>query len=459
MLMVRGMSPGKLGHGCSPSEIEAGARLYPDYIAVDAGSTDMGAYYMGAGVPFFHPISVRTDLSHLLLATRALRVPLIIGNAITMGTDALIEQAMVILRALALDLQLQLKVAVISSEVSKPFLLERLSRGRTSPLGASHPLTQQDIEDAAIIVAQMGVEPLIRALETGADVVVAGRACDDALFAAWPVREGFDRGLALHMGKILECGSMACVPGDLHGSLLGELYQDHFLLLPPEPRRVCTVQSVASHTLYERSDPYMQAGPGGVNDLRESKFTQVDGRQVSVHGSRWISDEVYRVKIEGVKPGGFRNICIAGVRDPVLISCLDEVLTSAVEDTKDRFSDDRAKFQLVFRQYGRNAVMGTLEPNSAAAPQEIGLLIEVIAETQELADAVCMYARGTIQHAYYPGILATAGNLAYPFSPFTIPCGPTYRFHIDHLLELDRPDECFSLTTERVGQSISGARR
>lgn len=450
-VVVKGMSPGKLGHGCSPGGIEAGTSLEPDYIAVDAGSTDMGAYYMGAEVSFFHPRTVRADLVELLRAARRLKVPLIIGNALTAGTDRLVDQGMDVLRAAAMEMGLELRVAIVTSQVPKEFVLERLDEGRITPLGAASPLSRRDVDEASVVVAQMGVEPIMRALDTQPDVVVAGRACDDALFAAFPLMQGCDQGLALHMGKILECGSMACIPGDLHGSLVGELHEDHFILVPPEPHRSCSVQSVASHTLYERSDPYMQPGPGGINDLREAEFTQLDARRVVVRGSRWLPDPTYKVKIEGVKPGGFRTICMAGVRDPVLIEGLDEVLGAALDDTDLRFSRTTHRYEIVFRQYGRNAVMGALEQEDRPA-HEIGLLIDVLGETQELADAVCMYVRGTIQHAYYPGILATAGNLAYPFSPFTIPCGPTYRFHIDHLLELNHPNECFGFHTEVVGR-------
>jgi hypothetical protein len=411
---------------------------------------------MGSGVPFFHPLSVKQDLKLLLAATRGAKIPLIIGNAITVGTNALLRQALEVLREAALEIGVQVKVALVTAEIEKAYLKDSMRSQQIDPLGERSRLTLDDVESAEVVVAQMGVEPLIKALETGADVVMAGRACDDALFAAIPVREGFDKGLALHMGKILECGSMACIPGDLHGSLLGHLYEDHFVLEPPSPRRVCTVQSVASHTLYERTNPYLQAGPGGMNDLNDSHFEQLDNRRVRVNGSRWISDPVYKIKLEGVRFTGYRTICISGVRDPLLIERLPDVLTKARIDTRERFPENSEAFQIVFRQYGRNAVMGDSEPHLENMPHEVGLLIEVIAETQALADAVCMYIRGTIQHAYYPGILATAGNLAYPFSPFTIACGPVYQFHIDHLMVLDNPTDCFHLVTETVGTVLVG---
>ena len=94
--------------------------------------------------------------------------------------------------------------------------------------------------------------------------------------------------------------------------------------------------------------------------------------------------------------------------------------------------------------------MGELEPDKSFVPHEIGLLIDVVADTQELANAVAMYVRGHLQHVGYPGIITTAGNLAYPFSPFNVPVGPMYRFSVYHLLPLADPCEIFPMTMTEV---------
>ena len=77
-------------------------------------------------------------------------------------------------------------------------------------------------------------------------------------------------------------------------------------------------------------------------------------------------------------------------------------------------------------------------------------MIDVVAPTQDLATGVAMFVRGTLQHASYPGIVTTAGNMAYPFSPFGIPVGPAYRFAVYHLMPLADPCECFPMTIEEV---------
>jgi len=67
-----------------------------------------------------------------------------------------------------------------------------------------------------------------------------------------------------------------------------------------------------------------------------------------------------------------------------------------------------------------------------------------------IATAVAMFTRGVMQHADYPGILTTAGNMAYPFSPFGIPVGPAYRFNVYHLMPVADPLECFPVRYEEI---------
>jgi hypothetical protein len=295
----------------------------------------------------------------------------------------------------------------------------------------------------------MGTEPFIRALDAGADVIIAGRACDDAIFAALPILRGFDKGLSLHCGKILECAGLSAIPYDLAEPLLGRVRHDHFEVEPCHTDHRCTTVSVAGHSLYERGDPCLQPGPGGINDLSDATFTQFDDRRVKVTGSRFVPDAVYRIKLEGAQRVGFRSIVMVGIRDPIMISQLDAILAEARTRSEDRFSASTG-IHLNYRVYGRDAVMGALEPDRHLTSHEVGLMIDVVAPQQELATAVAMFVRGTLQHASYPGIVTTAGNMAYPFSPFGVPVGPAYRFAVYHLMPLTDPCEIFPMSIEEV---------
>src|SRR5262249_29562353 len=373
----------------------------------------------------------RYDLAIMLRAARGSRIPLIIGSALTSGANVSLEEAVKLVHAVAREDRLSFRMAGISAEIDKADLKRRLRQAPFDRLGPD-PLTPDTIDRCGPIVAQVGVEPFIQALDAGAEVIIAGRACDDVIFAAMPIMRGYDRGLALHCGKILECAGLSAVPCDLAEPLLGRVRRDHFEVEPCHPAHRCTTVSVAGHSLYERGDPCLQPGPGGMNDLTHSEFSQLDERRVRVTGSRFVPDAVYRVKLEGAERLGFRSVVLTGIRDPHMIAALDGLFAEVRERAESRFHLSAQGVHLNFSIYGRNAVRAGLEPVADAKPHEVGLLIDVVAPQQELATAVAMFVRGTLQHASYPGIVNTAGNMAYPFSPFGVPVGPAYRFAVYH---------------------------
>ena len=106
-------------------------------------------------------------------------------------------------------------------------------------------------------------------------------------------------------------------------------------------------------------------------------------------------------------------------------------------------------YRLVFRRYGLDAATFA-RPPAAAAPREIGLAIEAIAPTQELADSILSLARSTALHQPFPGRKATAGNLAFPYSPSDLRGGAVYEFSLYHLAEGCDWDGLFAPTFVRV---------
>ena len=163
-------------------------------------------------------------------------------------------------------------------------VLEKMEQGQVRPLHPAPELTKGELENTVRIVGQMGVEPIIKAIRGGAEIIVAGRCYDPAVFAALPIERGYDRALAVHLGKILECASIAATPGSGSDCLIGYLDSDCFRVEPLNPLRKCTTLSVAAHTLYEKTDPYILPGPGGILDLTESPL--YPGDRPSRQGSR-----------------------------------------------------------------------------------------------------------------------------------------------------------------------------
>ncbi|MDH4041136.1 MAG: 3-methylaspartate ammonia-lyase, partial [Gammaproteobacteria bacterium] len=63
----------------------------------------------------------------------------------------------------------------------------------------------------------------------------------------------------------------------------------------------------------------------------------------------------------------------------------------------------------------------------------------------------CSLTRSTLLHFGYRGRMATAGNLAFPFSPSDLRAGEVYEFSVYHLLPAD-PLALFPVRVEEIGQ-------
>jgi hypothetical protein len=439
-----------LGYGFPVASFKRGMAKKPHLIAVDAGSTDPGPYYLGAGVSFTDRGAVKRDLELMLLAGVPEGIPIVIGSAGGSGGDRHLSWCRDIILEIAKEQKIGFRMAVIHAEIPKETVRAALMQGGVKPLHPAPELTMENLDATVSILAQMGIEPIIKALDAGAQVVLAGRCYDPAVFAAPAVRAGFDQGLAVHMGKILECASIAATPGSGSDCMFGYLRKDSFDLEPLNPIRKCTVLSVSAHTLYEKTDPYILPGPGGYLDLRDTRFEQVTDSIARVSGSRFVTSPRYTVKLEGARRIGFRTVSIAGARDPVLIQCIDEINAGVRERVKDNFSGSGFRYDLHFIIYGRDGVMGGLEPIPKAEGHEIGIIIEAVSDTQAHADTICAAARSTMLHYGYEGRRATAGNLAFPYSPSDFHAGEVYVFSIYHLLEVDDPTALFPIQMEQI---------
>ena len=167
-----------LGYGFPMESFVEGMKRKPHVIAVDAGSSDPGPYYLGAGKSFTDRNSVKRDLEIMIPAGIEAKVPVIVGTAGGSGARPHVEFVLNIIREIAREKGLSFKMAVIESEFEKDFIKEELRKGKVTPLAPAKPIGEKDIDEAVHIVAQMGEEPYIKALEEGADVIIAGRSYD-----------------------------------------------------------------------------------------------------------------------------------------------------------------------------------------------------------------------------------------------------------------------------------------
>ncbi len=434
-----------LGYGFPISSFEEGMKLKPDCIAVDAGSTDPGPYYLGAGVSFTDYFAVKRDLAIMIEAGIKHHIPVLVGSAGGSGAKPHLDWQLKIVNEIAAEKNLHFKMAVIEADFDKDFVLKAFEEGKVKPLHPAPECTREDILESTHIVGQMGVEPFIKALKDGAQVIIAGRSYDPNMFAALPIIQGFDQGLALHMGKILECAAIASSPGSGSDCMFGTIYEDRFVLQTLNPARKCTTLSVSAHTLYEKTNPYILPGPGGIIDLHNTTFTQLNENEVEVRGSKFIGSSPYFIKLEAAKCVGFRTVSIAGVRDPIFIKETDSILQGVTKRVEDNFKNLEG-YHLNFKIYGKNGVMGDLEPIKEIKSHELCIVIDAVAKTQDIANTVCSFARSTMLHYGYEGRIATAGNLAFPYSPSDFKVGAVYNFSLYHLIEISDPVGIFKQT-------------
>ncbi|MFI4911935.1 MAG: acyclic terpene utilization AtuA family protein [Sedimentisphaeraceae bacterium JB056] len=421
-----------------------------DFIGADNGSTDPGPYYLGSGKGFVKPMQIKRDLEPALITAVEKKIPLIIGSAGGSGARPHVDSFLEIVREIAVRCNLHFKMAVIYADIEKDVVVQALDEGYISSCGNSGELSRQAIENSSHLVAQMGTEPIVEALEAGADVVIAGRCCDTAIFTAYPVIKGFDAGLALHAAKIAECGALCASPAGANDSLTVTLSEDNFVVEPTNPSRKCTPETVAAHSMYEQPNPNCFYEPEGKVDMNASSFVSCGDRGVKVCGTRLVPPEKETLKLEGASLVGYRAITIAGLRDPVAIAAIDKIETGVREKVEANLEGivSPEEYTLNFRRYGIDAVTGSMEPMPEPLPREVGILIEAVAPTQQLADTIVSLARSTALHQPFEGRKTTAGNLAFPFSPSDVSCGAVYEFSVYHLMEITSQDNLFKVNFE-----------
>lgn len=437
---------GMLGAGFDPATIARGIALGADVIAVDGGSTDSGPYYLGEGTAKTSEGAVRRDLRVLLAAAAEAGIPLIVGSCGTSGSDSGVRWVADIVASICADDGLELSIAKIFSEQQAETLIPLLDVGRVRPLAPSGELDAATLRGCSRIVGMMGHEPIEQALRAGADVVLAGRATDTAVSAAFPLMRGMPPGPTWHASKIIECGGQ-CTTDPRSGGVFARIDRTGFTVEPLDPDASCTPTSVAAHMLYETVNPFTMREPGGTIDVTDARYTAVDRRVVRVEGSRFHPADQYTVKLEGAAVTGYETVSFVGIRDPLILRSLDvwarflrKTLTERVENTLGLAPE---AWSMDLRLYGYNAVLGDLEPNPAT-PAEVGVMLLVSAGDQSTATAISKVANPLLLHLPLP-TMAYLPSFAFATSPAHIDRGASYDFVLNHAVDVDTPHELFRL--------------
>src|SRR3954469_20166426 len=165
---------------------EIGVAARPDYIAADSGSDDVGPVPLGADICTSPEAWQRHDLEHMLLASRKLGVPMIIGSSGDTGSNSRVDLFVRIIKELAAKHRLKkFRLGYFYSEVDKEYLRTKMRAGDAiTGLDGRATLIESELDATERIVAMAGVHPFIELLKQGADVIIGGRSSDAAVFAA-----------------------------------------------------------------------------------------------------------------------------------------------------------------------------------------------------------------------------------------------------------------------------------
>lgn len=436
------------GHlGFAPSRqgsFDNGLLASPDIIACDSGSCDIGPVPLGMDGTASPLAWQRHDVEMMLLGARPKGLPVIIGSAGDTGTNSRVDRFVELVQDIAREHKLpRFKLGYFYSEITTETVRARMAAGATiEGLSGRPDLTPSELDATDRIVAVAGVHPYIELMNRGADVIIGGRSSDCAIFAAPAIRRGYPEALAYYFGKVMECASFCAEPYGGKESILGEITMEDVRVTAMLPEQRCTVASVAGHAMYERANPYYEHFLGGHIDMRDCVYEQVDERTTRVTGPRYVAAEQLKVKLEGSGKVGERYVGLVGIRDPYTISRVDDVIGWARGMVRERFGADG--YDLSYNVYGRDGVMGALEPLRAHPGHELCVVVQAVAPTRDKAEEVCMMGTRQMFYARLPDVKGTAGGVAFLLDE-VMSASPAYRWTLNHVMPVDDPLEPFRL--------------
>ena len=447
--MTRVLVPsGALGLNYDKTALERGLAMKPDIIAIDGGSTDSGPAYLGRGVSKYSRASTKIEWQGLMEARAKADCPLVIGTSGTCGTDSTVEWMLDITREIADELGQTIKIATLKSSQDPAKLAAQFDR--IEPLPVAPNITADTVKDCTNIVALAGAEQIQAAINTGADVIIAGRTTDTAIIAAVPLQNGDQSGAAWHGAKIGECGAL-CATNPQSGVIIVDFDQDGFTVTPLADGAKSSPHTVSAHMLYENSDPFILYEPGGHLDVTAAKYEAIDDSRVRVTGSEWVPSDRYTVKLEGAYVAGYQSVSIALLRDAHYVEnaqiWADDIHAKCSAKIEDRLGTD--DYTLELRLIGQTASFGDLETR-VETPTEIGVMGIVTAKTPELTEEISKMLDPYLLH--HPLTQEEEQpTFAFPFSPAAMQRGAVYGFCLNHTLTLDDPMDAFELEVHSIG--------
>jgi len=386
----------------------------------------------------------------MLLAARKSGVPMIIGSAGDTGSNSRVDLYVKLIREIAAEHKLApFTIGYFYSEIDKSYLQAQLKAGvEITGLDGYASLTEAELEATDRIVAVAGVHPYLKLLKEGADVIIGGRSSDAAIFAAPALHEGYPADNAYYLGKVLECASFCAEPYGGKETVMGEISDGEVRVTAMHPDQRCTIASVAGHAMYERSNPFDEFFAGGKLDMSDCHYEQLTEKTTRITGSRFTADEHIRVKLEGSGKVGERYIGLCGIRDPYTIANVDRVIDWAKEKVRERFGD--TGYELHYKVYGRDGVMGDLEPLRDQPGHELCVMVQGVAPTREMAEELTLIGLRQMFYARLPDVKGTAGSVSFPLDE-VVQASAAYRWTLNHTMPVKDINALFPTHLIHVG--------
>jgi hypothetical protein len=125
-------------------------------------------------------------LRTIILSAKKKGIPFIISTGTPGGGNRQLERSLGWMNDIAKEAGVTIKAAVIPGELDKEYLKQKIRAGakmrRLVPSsGLPEYLSEEDVEVSTRIAAQMGPEPIMKALDSDVHRVITGHALDMGL--------------------------------------------------------------------------------------------------------------------------------------------------------------------------------------------------------------------------------------------------------------------------------------
>ena len=200
--------------------------------------------------------------------------------------------------------RIPLKIAVIEGDNIMELLSDKEMASEIDFTNMENGAFFTEIEDEVQSAnAYLGIPPLLSALETGADLIIAGRVTDTSITMApmvhefgWQLNDWNKLSSGLIAGHIIECGAQGSGGNftdwhlvnkwDHFGYPIVEVYEDaHFEVTKHnQTGGLISINSIKEQLLYEMGNPAEYISPDVVADFRTIRLNETKNGTVSVSG-------------------------------------------------------------------------------------------------------------------------------------------------------------------------------